>query len=144
MSTALDKSINIARRWRRQSCGWSWVVLLDGSEIMADREWSWVVAAKLWLFVDGHAWSHGLVKPLLGRILRTTFFASQKASQVVIIKDNKEFMNAVLSKKKKKNGRVRKREQIHYGCQVSEMKDLQLLLLTHPLLLQLKILYQMT
>ena len=102
MSTALDKSINIARRWRRQSCGWSWVVLLDGSEIMADREWSWVVAAKLSLFVDGHAWSHGLLKPLLGRILRTTFFASQKARQVVIIKYNNEFMNSFFSKKKKK------------------------------------------
>ena len=105
MSTALDKSINIARRWRRQSCGWSWVVLLDGSAIMADREWSWVVAAKLSLFVDGHAWSHGLLKPLLGRILRTTFFASQKARQVVIIKYNNEFMNAVLSKKKKWKGK---------------------------------------
>ena len=108
VSTALDKSINIARRWRRQSCGWSWVVLLDGSEIMADREWSWVVAAKLSLFVDGHAWSHGLLKPLLGRILRTTFFASQKARQVVIIKYNNEFMNAVLSKKKKKKWKGKK------------------------------------
>ena len=45
------------------SCGWRWwnngrsyLAVGTGGKIKAGRGWSWEVASKLWLVVDGHRW----------------------------------------------------------------------------------------
>ena len=40
-----------------------WLVVGGGSEIMGVGGWSRVVAAKLWLVVNGHGWSFDLRMP---------------------------------------------------------------------------------
>ena len=34
-----------------------WLIVGGGGELMPSRGWLWVVAAKLWLVVDGREWS---------------------------------------------------------------------------------------
>ena len=40
-----------------------WLVVGGGAEIMGGGGWSWVVAARLWLVVNGHSWSLDLRMP---------------------------------------------------------------------------------
>ena len=69
------------------NCGWLWVVVGGGGDIMAGCGWSWVLGMKLWLVVDGlgwwhqnygrswvvvdsRGWSHDLVMPLTNHLVK--------------------------------------------------------------------------